>query len=88
MRRHGQRRHIYPSEERALTFFESAASTRRRTPGASTDNPCVIVRIKGTKGNEALEILSESGFQVHAFDDFQEVATRAIELARGSLESK
>ncbi|CZR70140.1 probable succinyl-CoA synthetase subunit alpha [Phialocephala subalpina] len=41
----------------------------------------VVVRIRGTNEEEGQKIIGESGLPLHAFDDFQEAATKAIELA-------
>ncbi|PBP22517.1 hypothetical protein BUE80_DR006502 [Diplocarpon rosae] len=42
----------------------------------------VVVRIRGTREEEGQKIISESGLPLHAFDDFQEAAAKAIELAK------
>ncbi|KAL2067101.1 hypothetical protein VTL71DRAFT_1525 [Oculimacula yallundae] len=41
----------------------------------------VVVRIRGTNEEEGQKIISESGLPLHAYDDFQEAAAKAIELA-------
>jgi len=42
----------------------------------------VVVRIRGTREEEGQKIIAESGLPLHAFDDFQEAAAKAIELSR------
>lgn len=41
----------------------------------------VVVRIRGTNEKEGQKIISESGLPLYAFDDFDEAAAKAIELA-------
>ncbi|KAH7403572.1 succinyl-CoA synthetase-like protein [Cadophora sp. MPI-SDFR-AT-0126] len=41
----------------------------------------VVVRIRGTNEEEGQKIIAESGLPLHAYDDFQEAAAKAIELA-------
>ncbi|TVY43191.1 Succinate--CoA ligase [ADP-forming] subunit alpha-1, mitochondrial [Lachnellula subtilissima] len=41
----------------------------------------VVVRIRGTNEAEGQKIIAESGLPLHAFDDFEEAAAKAIELA-------
>ncbi|KIN02051.1 hypothetical protein OIDMADRAFT_103291 [Oidiodendron maius Zn] len=41
----------------------------------------VVVRIRGTKQEEGQRIIAESGLPLHAFEDFEEAAAKAIELA-------
>lgn len=44
----------------------------------------VVVRIRGTNEEEGQRIIAESGLPLYAFDDFDEAAAKAIELARTS----
>jgi len=41
----------------------------------------VVVRIRGTREEEGQKIIAESGLPLHAYDDFEEAAAKAIELA-------
>ncbi|KAE8443340.1 hypothetical protein EG329_001983 [Mollisiaceae sp. DMI_Dod_QoI] len=41
----------------------------------------VVVKIRGTNEEQGQKIIAESGLPLHAFDDFQEAAAKAIELA-------
>ncbi|KAG4441180.1 hypothetical protein IFR05_003298 [Cadophora sp. M221] len=41
----------------------------------------VVVRIRGTNEEEGQKIISESGLPLHAYDDFEKAAAKAIELA-------
>lgn len=41
----------------------------------------VVVRIRGTNEEEGQRIIAESGLPLFAFDDFDEAAAKAIELA-------
>ncbi|KAK6074677.1 Succinyl-CoA ligase [Seiridium cupressi] len=41
----------------------------------------VVVRIRGTNEKEGQKIIAESGLPLYAFDDFDEAASKAIELA-------
>ncbi|KAH8784063.1 succinyl-CoA synthetase-like protein [Hyaloscypha finlandica] len=41
----------------------------------------VVVRIRGTNEGEGQKIIAESGLPLHAYDDFEEAAAKAIELA-------
>lgn len=43
----------------------------------------VVVRIRGTNEKEGQKIIAESGLPLYAFDDFEEAAQKAIELAGG-----
>lgn len=43
----------------------------------------VVVRIRGTNEQEGQKIIAESGLPLYAFDDFEEAAQKAIELAGG-----
>lgn len=43
----------------------------------------VVVRIRGTNEEEGQRIVAESGLPLYAFDDFDEAAKKAIELAGG-----
>lgn len=43
----------------------------------------VVVRIRGTNEEEGQRIIAESGLPLYAFDDFEEAAKKAIELASG-----
>lgn len=43
----------------------------------------VVVRIRGTNEEEGQKIIAESGLPLYAFDDFEEAARKAIELAGG-----
>ncbi|KKY37176.1 putative succinylligase alpha-chain [Diaporthe ampelina] len=43
----------------------------------------VVVRIRGTNEEEGQKIVAESGLPLYAFDDFDEAAQKAIELAVG-----
>ncbi|KAL1868734.1 hypothetical protein Daus18300_005868 [Diaporthe australafricana] len=43
----------------------------------------VVVRIRGTNEKEGQRIVAESGLPLYAFDDFDEAAKKAVELARG-----
>jgi len=42
----------------------------------------VVVRIRGTNEEEGQRIIAQSGLPLHAYDDFQEAAEKAIELAK------
>lgn len=44
----------------------------------------VVVRIRGTNEKEGQKIIQDSGLPLFAFDDFDEAAAKAIELARQS----
>ncbi|KAI8949726.1 succinyl-CoA synthetase-like protein [Xylaria longipes] len=44
----------------------------------------VVVRIRGTNEKEGQQIIAESGLPLFAFDDFDEAAKKAIELANRS----
>lgn len=44
----------------------------------------VVVRIRGTNEQEGQRIIAESGLPLFAFDDFDEAAAKAIELANGA----
>ncbi|KAI0459752.1 succinyl-CoA synthetase-like protein [Xylaria acuta] len=44
----------------------------------------VVVRIRGTNEKEGQQIIAESGLPLFAFDDFDEAAKKAIELANQS----
>lgn len=46
--------------------------------------PPVVVRIRGTNEAEGQAIIAQSGLPLYAFDDFEEAAAKAIELARGA----
>ncbi|CZS90887.1 related to succinyl-CoA synthetase subunit alpha [Rhynchosporium graminicola] len=41
----------------------------------------IVVRIRGTNEEEGRRIILQSGLPLHAYDDFQEAAAKAIELA-------
>ena len=41
----------------------------------------VVVRIRGTNEKEGQKLIAESGLPLHAFDDFEEAAAKAIELS-------
>ncbi|KAI5862679.1 succinyl-CoA ligase alpha-chain [Durotheca rogersii] len=43
----------------------------------------VVVRIRGTNEEEGQKIVAESGLSLFAYDDFDEAAAKAIELANG-----
>ncbi|KAI1764051.1 succinyl-CoA synthetase-like protein [Hypoxylon sp. FL1150] len=45
----------------------------------------VVVRIRGTNEKEGQRIIAGSGLPLFAFDDFDEAAAKAIELAKGGL---
>ncbi|KAI8961763.1 succinyl-CoA ligase alpha-chain [Daldinia sp. FL1419] len=45
----------------------------------------VVVRIRGTNEKEGQRIIAESGLPLFAFDDFDEAAAKAIELANEGL---
>ncbi|KAI2616563.1 succinyl-CoA ligase alpha-chain [Hypoxylon sp. NC1633] len=45
----------------------------------------VVVRIRGTNEKEGQRIIAESGLPLFAFDDFDEAAAKAIELANQGL---
>lgn len=45
-------------------------------------NVPVVVRIRGTNEEEGQRIIAESGLPLFAFDDFDEAATKAIELSQ------
>lgn len=45
----------------------------------------VVVRIRGTNEKEGQNIIAESGLPLFAFDDFDEAAAKAIELANEGL---
>ncbi|KAK0618600.1 succinyl-CoA synthetase-like protein [Bombardia bombarda] len=42
----------------------------------------IVVRIRGTNEEEGQRLIAESGLPLHAFDDFEEAAAKAIELSR------
>lgn len=44
----------------------------------------VVVRIRGTNEKEGQQIIAESGLPLFAFDDFDEAAKKAVELANAS----
>ncbi|KAI4110706.1 MAG: hypothetical protein LQ338_008366, partial [Usnochroma carphineum] len=44
----------------------------------------VVVRLRGTNEEIGQKMIAESGLPLHAFDDFEEAALKAIELAPGS----
>ncbi|EPE26881.1 Succinyl-CoA synthetase [Glarea lozoyensis ATCC 20868] len=44
----------------------------------------VVVRIRGTNEEEGQRIIAESGLSLHAYDDFEAAAAKAIELANSS----
>ncbi|KAE9376808.1 putative succinyl-CoA synthetase beta chain [Stipitochalara longipes BDJ] len=44
----------------------------------------VVVRIRGTNEEQGQKIIAESGLPLHAYDDFEEAAAKAIELANWS----
>jgi len=44
----------------------------------------VVVRIRGTNEKEGQKIIQDSRLPLFAFDDFDEAAAKAIELARQS----
>ncbi|KAH9218361.1 putative CoA-ligase [Leptodontidium sp. 2 PMI_412] len=44
----------------------------------------VVVRIRGTNEEEGQKIISESGLPLHAYDDFEEAAAKAIEVANNA----
>ncbi|KAI3397472.1 hypothetical protein diail_10684 [Diaporthe ilicicola] len=44
----------------------------------------VVVRIRGTNEKEGQRIVAESGLPLYAFEDFDEAAKKAVELARGT----
>ncbi|KAI1415665.1 succinyl-CoA synthetase-like protein [Hypoxylon sp. FL1857] len=46
----------------------------------------VVVRIRGTNEREGQKIIAESGLPLFAFDDFDEAAAKAIELANEGLQ--
>jgi succinyl-CoA synthetase alpha subunit len=48
----------------------------------------VVVRIRGTNEEEAQRIIAASGLPLYAFDDFDEAAEKAIELAAGAAVAK
>lgn len=41
----------------------------------------VIVRLRGSREAEGQEIIAKSGLPLHAFDDFDDAAQKALELA-------
>ncbi|KAG6362979.1 hypothetical protein INS49_008074 [Diaporthe citri] len=43
----------------------------------------VVVRIRGTNEEEGQRIIAESGLPLYAFDDFEEAAKKAVQLAGG-----
>lgn len=43
----------------------------------------VVVRIRGTNEEEGQRIIAESGLPLYAFDDFEQAAKKAVELAGG-----
>lgn len=43
----------------------------------------VVVRIRGTNEEEGQRIIAESGLPLYAFDDFEEAARKAVQLAGG-----
>lgn len=51
---------------------------------ARAEMPPVVVRIRGTNEAEGQAIIAQSGLPLHAFDDFDEAAAKAIELAQES----
>ncbi|KAL8953637.1 MAG: hypothetical protein Q9222_000523 [Ikaeria aurantiellina] len=44
----------------------------------------VVVRLRGTNEEVGQKMIAESGLPLHAFDDFEEAALKAIELARSA----
>ncbi|GAB1311158.1 Putative ATP-grasp subdomain 2 [Madurella fahalii] len=44
----------------------------------------VVVRIRGTNEKVGQELIAESGLPLYAFDDFEEAASKAIELSRSA----
>ncbi|RWA04715.1 hypothetical protein EKO27_g10390, partial [Xylaria grammica] len=44
----------------------------------------VVVRIRGSNEKEGQQIIAESGLPLFAFDDFDEAAKKAIELANAA----
>lgn len=42
----------------------------------------VVVRIRGTNEREGQKIIQDSGLALFAYDDFDEAAAKAIQLAR------
>lgn len=44
----------------------------------------VVVRIRGTNEEEGQRIIAESGLPLYAFDDFEEAAEKAVQLAGGA----
>lgn len=44
----------------------------------------VVVRIRGTNEKEGQEIIANSNLPLYAFDDFDEAAAKAVELAAQS----
>ncbi|KAJ8125330.1 hypothetical protein O1611_g8307 [Lasiodiplodia mahajangana] len=47
-------------------------------------NVPVVVRIRGTNEKEGQQIIAQSGLPLFAFDDFDEAAKKAIELANST----
>jgi len=45
----------------------------------------VVVRIRGTNEKEGQKLIAESGLDLWAFDDFEEAANKAIELAKKAM---
>ncbi|KAL8827759.1 MAG: hypothetical protein Q9170_006884 [Blastenia crenularia] len=43
----------------------------------------VVVRLRGTNEEIGQKMIADSGLPLHAFDDFEEAALKAIDLARG-----
>lgn len=44
----------------------------------------VVVRIRGTNEKEGQRMIAESGLPLYAFDDFEEAASKAIELSKSA----
>ncbi len=44
----------------------------------------VVVRIRGSNEKEGQQLITESGLTLFAFDDFDEAAKKAIELANAT----
>lgn len=42
----------------------------------------VVVRIRGTNEEEGQRIIRESGLPLYAFEEFEEAAAKAVELAK------
>jgi succinyl-CoA synthetase alpha subunit len=42
----------------------------------------VVVRIRGTNEKEGQQLIADSGLKLYAYDDFEEAATKVVELSK------